>query len=307
MSTNRAKLPRKLKRNNNTISFLIISLFVIASFALTIPKLLGKSSEVQTKTIVQITAEDDVVLLPTPTRNIARGEKLGNIEFTSIKWPRSQISDEYLNDISQYKHAIATTALPRFLPVPFSAISTTHIDSNAVVEGIPEGMRAITVKVDAESAVEGWARSGNYIDVIVIKQSNDASVGLEAKVIAENVKILSAGRSTTPLESSTTAPQAPATVTILVTQEDALKIKTASSIGKLTFALRGTGDQSPTLSIAMDQKRLLGQSKQAENIKQAASFKGHARGPDGKSYVLTDKSEWLRHPEADQPTSKPEA
>ena len=226
----------------------------------------------------------EAVLLSVPARNIAKGERIGSKDFTAIKWNRTKLLPEHIIDIKDYEGTVSTTFLPKYMPVLRSAVSNT-LDINAVVEGIPESMRAITVKVDAESAVEGWARSGNYVDVIVIKESR--SGGPEAKVIAENVKILSAGRSAqggTAYASS----QLPATITVLVTQEDALKIKTAASIGKLTFALRGVTDNTPVVARNMNQESLLG-----IKLDDKAKIKGRATGPDGKKYILIDKGGWV--------------
>lgn len=241
--------------------------------------------------------EDDSVIIPTPSRPIARGEQLSNVQWTYLKWPKSRIGNEYLTSIQDYQKAVAISPLPQMLPVPRAALSFNGVEANAVVEGIPQGMRAITVKVDIESSVEGWARSGNTVDVIVIRASKDSADGLEAKVIAENVKILSAGRSTEAQASGSTAPSAPSTVTLLVNQEDSLKIKTASNFGKLTFALRGTDDSLPATSVAMNQRAMLGGKKREAS--RARNFRGYARGPDGKLYVLDDHSRWLRSEDAE--------
>jgi Flp pilus assembly protein CpaB len=241
---------------------------------------------------VKVVNDYDTVLLPTPLRPIAKGEKLGSVAFAKTKWPKSSLNTNYVNNEADYASAVALTPLPAHLPIPISAVAVGAADANAVVEGIPAGFRAITVRVDAESAVEGWARSGNYVDVIVLRQSNDREVGVEAKIIAENVKILSAGRSTEPLSGQGSAPNAPPTVTLLVSQEDALKIKTAANVGKLTFSLRGVGDSSPSVSLAMNQKSLLGNVHNVVPKKQR--YVGTAKGPDGNTYVLSEDARWIR-------------
>ena len=239
---------------------------------------------------VQVTAELDMVLIPTPARPVAKGERLASIPISEIQWPRHRINGEYITNVVQYQDWIALAPLSKSVPIPLSSISAEGADGNAVIEGIPRSMRAITVKVDPESAVEGWARSGSYVDVIVIRTAADPLLGLEAKVVAENIKILSAGRSTAPIGGGDTAPQAPATVTLLTTQEDSLKVKTAASIGKLTFSLRGSGDQAPAEVVSMDQRRLIGGAK-AIQVKMV-SYDGYAKGPDGKFYVLGDDEKW---------------
>ncbi len=223
---------------------------------------------------------------------------MGNLPFARTKWPKSSMTNAYITNEQDAASAVALTPLPAHLPVPIEAVSSAAGDSNAVVDGIPQGYRAITVRVDAESAVEGWARSGNYVDVIVLRQSSDREVGVEAKVIAERVKILSAGRSTEPLSGSSAAPSAPPTITLLVSQEDALKIKTAANVGKLTFSLRGTGDESPAIATAMNQKSLLGAARTI--APKAPRYVGTAKGPDGKAYVLAEDARWIRAPEMEK-------
>lgn len=282
--------PQRLKNNRHFGRFapLIFLIFGLATLSLA----LSFSKKEEAKMVIKTTPEDEMIAIPMPSRNISRGENIRDVEFVARKWPKSQLSTEYITSLTEYHNAITLTVLPKHLPVLKSSLSLTRQDSNAVVEGIPEGMRAITVKVDAESAVEGWARSGNFVDVIVIRNAQDSALGLESKVIAENVKILSAGRSANPSDSNATTAQPPATATLLVSQEDALKIKTAANVGKLTFSLRGAGDQAPTIALAMDQKRLLGGAKTIEA--KNTVIKGRAQGPDGKQYILTDKSEWLK-------------
>ena len=162
-------------------------------------------------------------------------------------------------------------------------------DENAVVIFDLAYVSAVRRK-DVESVVEGWAQTGSYVDVILIRRSPEKDLGMEAKVIAENVKILAAGADAS--EKSVENATAPQTVTLLVTQEDALKVRTASSIGKLTFALRGSGDKGPSVSVFMNQRTLLGGSRLI-NKQKSNAYKGMARGPNGEVYVLQGGSEWV--------------
>lgn len=290
-----ARRPRRLRRASRSLIVIAVSGVMFSIGALLTVARPSSSSPLPAAPVV-VATEYDMVSIPTPTRAIAKGERLSNVEFSEISWPKNRLSGAYIDRLDAYRNAVALTPLPKYLPIPTSAVSLDGGLGNEVVEGIPQGYRAITVRVDAESAVEGWARSGNFVDVIVVRASSDSTVGLEAKVIAENVRILSAGQSTAPLDSSGSAPAAPATVTLLTNQEDALKIKTAANLGKLTFALRGKDDVSPTASLAMNQKKLLGGTHEAAPSVDK-DFKGVARGPDGKLYVLSDKRRWTRSSE----------
>lgn len=92
----------------------------------------------------------------------------------------------------------------------------------------------MTVSVDATAAVEGWARSGSIVDVLLVEKAKTA-------VVAEKVKVISAERSLSPVEASGAA-TVPSTVTLLVTQEQCLAISTAVPLGRITFALRSSRD-----------------------------------------------------------------
>ena len=236
--------------------------------------------------------DPDFTFLPVPTRDIAVGEQLSTIDLSQVRWPITPTTPRFVTNKSELQGHASSTILPSGVPILRESLSSETTDINAVVEGIPPGMRAITVRVDIESAVEGWARSGNYVDVIVLRPSASPDTGLEAKVIAENVRILSAGRSVAPVNKDQSGSQTPGTVTLLVSQQDALRIKTGSSIGRLTFSLRGHGDSSPTLNRSLNQRDLLFGS---DTIKiKEARYLGTAKGPDGQSYVLTEDAKWLR-------------
>lgn len=227
-----------------------------------------------------------------PSRAVAQGEKLREVPFSKLKWPSQTDASRFVKNFTAYSGYYAKVNLPAFSPIPIDSLSQSIVDTNAVVENIPLGYRAITVRVDVESVVEGWAQTGNYVDVIVLKQSTDPDMGVEAKLIAENVKILSSGASVEGTKNKYAASSPPATVTLLVSQEDALKIRTAATVGKLTFALRGVGDQSPSTTLSMNQKLLLGGAKSVQG--QKTEKRGVAKGPDGKTYVLDGNAEWVR-------------
>jgi Flp pilus assembly protein CpaB len=237
-------------------------------------------------------SEFKMISVEVPQRQVRKGERIDQVPFTTIEWPVSG-TGSYINSKAAYQGYFAAADLPAYTPIQVSSIRSSPVDVNIVAGGIPPGYRAITVKVDVESAVEGWAQTGNFVDVILMKQSGDPDLGIEAKVIAENVKILSAGASAEKSDGAVKSTQAPPTVTLLVTQEDALKVRTAATIGKLTFALRGVGDESPALAVHMSQKNLLGGSRSLQLRKPVEKIKGTAKGPDGVMYILDANSQWI--------------
>lgn len=287
----KTKRPKKIGQSLARIELLAFVTFALITTAWFIKKNQAVVSPIEAT--VAVASEDDVILVPTPLRAVAKGERIDQVPFSRTKWPKSQLKIEYLKNVEGYGSFVTLASLPANLPVPILAIGQSGAEGNAVIDRIPQEMRAITIRVDEESAVEGWARPGDFVDIILLRQSKEVDIGIEAKVIAENVKILSAGRSAESTSSnSATAPRTPATVTVLVDQENALKVKAAANIGKLTFALRAGGDDAPTLARRIDQKTLLGNSRAL--LPQQPIYQGKATGPDGKVYVLSDQSQWIK-------------
>ena len=242
--------------------------------------------------VERVASDRDTIRIPVPMEPIARGTRLATVGFTMAEWPKTKVSPNYIRGVEGFKDTVALTFLPAYTPVSRNTVSSKPLFSNAVAEKIPEGMRAITVTVDVESAIEGWVQSGSYVDVIALK-TNRVSSEVQASVIAENVKILSAGRSSVSPTVGEVAPTVPQTVTLLCSQEDALKIKMASTVGRLTFSLRGVADESPTTFSRLSHERLF--NGPVAKKPRAVRYVGKAKGPDGEEYYLSgDSKSWVR-------------
>jgi pilus assembly protein CpaB len=196
----------------------------------------GKSSyEAEAiSTNTQIVAEFDTLNVPVPVEPVPAGTKVRDIRFKRVAFPRHQLPDGAILDPASFLESFTVAPLPANLPIFAVNLSLAGRPGNPVIERIPPGMRAITIRVDATSSVEGWAGSGSLVDVLLINSEG-------ASVVAEKVKILSAERSVSPVEGNT-APSVPNTVTLLVTQEQSLAINAAIPLGKIAFALRNMQD-----------------------------------------------------------------
>jgi Flp pilus assembly protein CpaB len=144
-------------------------------------------------------------------------------------------------------------------------------------------MRAMTINVDATSAVEGWARPGTIVDVLLVTKERTA-------VVAEKVKILSAERSVAPGDSATS--NVPSTVTLLTTQEQTLAINTAIPLGKIAFALRSARDDADWGSTIFTPQQLKGDGG-AEAARDAVTgYVAIRDGGETRGYALSD-GKWI--------------
>jgi Flp pilus assembly protein CpaB len=183
-----------------------------------------------------VVGEFDTTDVIVPARPIAAGEQLSNVPMLKIKYPRHQLIQGALQSLDGFQKARAKTSLPANIPLIPQNLTINDEALNQVIQRIPPGMRAMTVKVDATSSVEGWATSGSVVDVIMITKA-------ATSVIAERVRILSTEHSTDKPSELAPSVSVPSTVTLLVTQEQCLAINTATQHGRLAFALRSQDDE----------------------------------------------------------------
>ncbi|MCB0336968.1 MAG: hypothetical protein KDD62_11710, partial [Bdellovibrionales bacterium] len=143
---------RTRANNTNTVMFaVLIVLVVVLLFRVGSSRLEASSQSPQT----QIVAEFDTVRLPVPKKPVPAGTKVKDIELEYIAYPKHQVPEGCVNTIAPYLDAVTLVQLPAQLPLFAKNISLTEHKTNPVVERIPQGMRAITLRVDATSAVEG--------------------------------------------------------------------------------------------------------------------------------------------------------
>ncbi len=236
-----------------------------------------------------IVAEFDTVSVSVPTVLIPTGTKVKAIKFHQILYPKHQIPQGALISLEDYMEAVTIAPLPANLPIFTENLTLNASSSNQVVESIPHGMRAMTLQVDATSAVEGWAGSGSIVDVLLIEKDKTA-------VVAEKVRILSAERSMQQL-SDGESPTVPRTVTILVTQEQCLSINTAIPLGRIAFALRGTADDERWLDTSFSSEELKGKSRVVRNsdnvINGYVSIKGEGEQAGKEKKFALAGNKWV--------------
>jgi pilus assembly protein CpaB len=131
---------------------------------------------------------------------------------------------------------------------------------------IPEGYRAMTVKVDDVVGVAGFARPGSLVDVVVvIEPSGDrlSNQGPISKIVLQNIKVLASGQNIDQPKNDDREAQQAKAVTLQVTPEQAEKLALAASEGKLQLVMRNSVDQDDEQTQGVDKRMLLGGERAA--------------------------------------------
>ena len=137
---------------------------------------------------------------------------------------------------------------------------------------IPEGYRAMTVKVDDAAGVSGFIQPGTLVDVVVVidpkENSNQDPI---SKVVLQNIKVLANAQNIDRPKNEREATTVKA-VTLQVTPEQAEKLALASNEGKLQLIMRNSTDQGDTQTTGVNKRSLLS-GERASPVPDAGSLK----------------------------------
>ncbi len=275
-----------VKRANRKQSSGILGVVIISASIIGAALIIGRgSSRGQPPPVEQapIVAAFDTVQIMVPAEPVAAGTRISDIRFKTVSYPRHQVPVSAVTDIATVLSSVTSTALPANVPLFRENISSSNTAVNPVIEQIPPGMRAMTINVDATSAVEGWAGSGSLVDVLLIDKNRTT-------VVAERVKILSAERSVSPVDGRG-SPNVPRTVTLLVTQEQCLAINTAIPLGKIAFALRSNRDDANWADGQYTADQLKGGAAKTADISGYIAVKD---SKDGAGAFALSNGKWVR-------------
>lgn len=107
---------------------------------------------------------------------------------------------------------------------------------------IPQGMRAVSVRVNEVVGVAGYVLPGNRVDVVATASPTESRSDTTSKVVLSNVQVLTSG-TRIEQDQDQNKPMQVTVVTLLVNPEQAERLALASTEGKIQLALRNPLDQ----------------------------------------------------------------
>lgn len=171
-------------------------------------------------------------------RDLTVGSIVSAADVRVVRWPLHATPPGYL--------AASEAAVGRGVITPIRT-NEPLLDSKLATKGaggglsvtIPEGMRAVSVKVDEVIGVAGFVVPGTRVDVVLTLTRGGRGESV-TQVLLQNVPTLAAGASTQP--DAQGKPQRVTVITLLVTPEQAEVLILAANEGRIQLALRNTLD-----------------------------------------------------------------
>jgi hypothetical protein len=139
---------------------------------------------------------------------------------------------------------------------------------------IPDGYRAVSVKVDEASQVAGFLKPGCRVDVAaVMTVRRNRQTETISKVILQDVEVAAVGQSLQGEEAGATVSRS---VTLLVRPSEVPKLHLASSKGKIQLAMRNQQETGGALASATEAEVLSGEPSRTERAPERSSALGLA-------------------------------
>jgi pilus assembly protein CpaB len=201
---------------------------------------------------------------------VSIGAKLTEADLRVAPWPRAvPIVGSFQKVSDVVGRGVLTSMVPNE-PVLETKLAAAGSGAG-LMSTIPDGMRAVSVKVNDVIGVAGFVVPGSRVDVILSgspdtnKMSTDAEM---SKVILENIQVLAAGQNVATDDNG--KPLSVQVVTLLVTPDESQKLALASVDGKIQLALRNPLDLEHKNPDAVRREHLFGNVSTAPATSPAA-------------------------------------
>ncbi|HUP01722.1 MAG TPA: Flp pilus assembly protein CpaB [Gemmatimonadota bacterium] len=174
-------------------------------------------------------------------RALALGSVVGPADVKLVDWPATNVPPGYSSAVQEVVGRGLITAVAANEPLLDAKLATKEAGGGLPIV-IPEGMRAVSVKVDEVIGVAGFVLPGTRVDVLVTLNPPSDNEATITRVILQNVLTLAAGQ--TIQRDRDGEPQTVTVITLLVGPEDAEKLTLAATEGQIHLALRNTLDMA---------------------------------------------------------------
>ena len=206
------------------------------------------SAQAYTKNMTKVAVAK--VAIPLGTKIIAE-------QLTVVQLPKESTPDGTFDTVEKLVGRVVVANIGPREPITEARLAPegTAAGLSAV---IPEGYRAMTVKVDDAAGISGFIMPGALVDVVVVIDPREGS-GFQdpiSKIVLQNIKVLANGQNIDKPENQREANSVKA-VTLQVTPEEAEKLALASNEGKLQLVMRNQIDQGDEQTKGVNKRELI--------------------------------------------------
>lgn len=189
---------------------------------------------------------------------IPLGSRIAAEQLAIVQFPRNVIPEGTFQQVDD--KLVGRVAVTRIaVREPVTEVRLAPIGAAGGLSSvIPDGYRAMTVKVDDVVGISGFIMPGTLVDVVVVIEPPENSTQKDkvSKIVLQNIKVLANGQNLDKPKNEKEAERVKA-ITLQVTPEQAEKLALASSEGKLQLVMRNSIDQGDESTPGANKNSLL--------------------------------------------------
>jgi pilus assembly protein CpaB len=211
--------------------------------------------------------------------DLSLGSELRKEDLQVANYPQGQTPDGAFMRVSDVVGRGLIAPIVKNEPVLKAKLASKEAGSG-LPPVIPEGMRAVSVRVNEVIGVAGYVLPGTHVDVVATASPTNQTTDTTSKVILANVQVITAG-TRMEQDQDKNKPVQVTVVTLLVYPEQAERLALASTEGKIQLALRNPLDTSAPETPGVKPAMLLGITKtpQVHASRPVAGARKSAPGP----------------------------
>jgi len=180
-------------------------------------------------------------------------------QLTAVKFPGGATPNGVFNSNEKLIGRVAVVNIAAREPITDNKLATEGA-AGGLSAIIPEGYRAMTVRVDEVLGVSGFIQPNSLVDIVVVIEppanNKAAGQGRISKIVLQNIKVLASGQNINQPKADSQAAVVGA-VTLQVTPEQAEKLALATSEGRLQLVMRNSIDQGDEQTPGANKSTLL--------------------------------------------------
>jgi len=213
--------------------------------------------------------------------SIPLGTKIIAEQVMMVQFPKESTPDGTFSVAEKLVGRVAVTNINAREPITEARLAPEGT-AGGLSAVIPEGYRAMTVKVDDVVGISGFIMPGTLVDVVVVidPAENTSRQDPISKIVLQNIRVLANGQNIDKPEDQREANSVKA-VTLQVTPEQAEKLALAATEGKLQLVMRNSTDQGDEETKGVDKRALLG-GERAVPVPEPGSLKSEQPKSDSK-------------------------
>ena len=190
--------------------------------------------------------------------DVELGARLTPEMIRMVDWPLSSVPTGAFTDGPKLEGRVVTAAVHRGEPLLESRLAAEG-SKGGLSAVMPEGKRAMTVRVNDVIGVAGFALPGTFVDIMVNTQEEGSTRAdrdhAVSKIVLERILVLAVAQES---DRDSTKPKVVSAVTLELTPEQAEILDLARSVGTLSLVLRNQTESRLAGTSGATKAQLLG-------------------------------------------------